>query len=477
MEMSFRFAKQLIRSFAMSENATEKKKLCILVKILLGCTLAIVGLFFLANAVNDVIANICSTLAQILIISLPFLSITALIKIGFSGNELKGVTPAIVILVFASSITYDTAYYEVPRAKQGHAPLVCATNLKGLSNALNVYAFEYGDMLPNENWCDVLIEKVDVGPKSLLCRTSDSVRGESDYCLNKNAAGKKLSELPEDLVLMFEATFAPSEYEIRVPIANRKSFNKLNIDYQYFEGDEKVYLNRWNRTGGPEQLAANRHIVGCNVMFADGSVKPVKDSKLHQLRWNIEGTSYTPESFPVQISSAPSNPIFKVVSFTLVGITCLLFSAFVIIRYKNIKWRFVVILALLSTGTGWFFGVASNFAYNAAETQIGAMLGAIFGLLVGIWFAVIMPKFLSKITNQKGELIFSSSAGMLTGIACSTLVHVSLIIAYQEKNLFGIIVGIPFGILAGAILGTISFLIFSRLYKVERNEVSANEAI
>ena len=53
---------------------------------------------------------------------------------------------------------------------------------------------------------------------------------------------------------------------------------------------------------------------------------------------------------------------------------------------------------------------------------------------------------------------------MLTGILCSTLVHIVLMIFCVESNPFGMIIGIPFGTFAGFILGAISGVIVKKFY-------------
>ena len=201
-----------------------KKKVCFLVKLLLYCILAIVALGFLSNSIEgNFLYSVFSGLAVVLLITLPLLAIAALIRISLKNQQLKGRIIAILILVLSSLVLYQIAYYEVPRARQGMwaSGIICGSNLSGLGKALMIYAADHDDMLPAENWCDLLIEKCDVAPKSFLCKSSDSAKGESDYCLNKNAAGKKLSELPKDLVLLFEVEYTPDEGEIRMPLRNR----------------------------------------------------------------------------------------------------------------------------------------------------------------------------------------------------------------------------------------------------------------
>ena len=88
-----------------------------------------------------------------------------------------------------------------------------------------------------------LVEEVDVPPGSFICRVSGAKKGESSYALNKNAAGKKVSELPGDMVLLFEVKFIPKEGDVRQPIKKRKSFAEFSILSEIFTCDEEVYLD------------------------------------------------------------------------------------------------------------------------------------------------------------------------------------------------------------------------------------------
>ena len=60
---------------------------------------------------------------------------------------------------------------------------------------------------------------------------------------------------------------------------------------------------------------------------------------------------------------------------------------------------------------------------------------------------------------------FATSVGMATGVLCSTLVHLALMIVNQIANPFGIVIGIPFGAFAGAILGFIGGMAVKTCYR------------
>jgi hypothetical protein len=117
------------------------------------------------------------------------------------------------------------------------------------------YAGDYDGQYPTaDKWCDLLMTTSSVADtKQFICRGSDAKIGESSYALNKNIAGKKASEIPEDIVLLFEA--------------------------------EKG----WNQVGGPELLTLENHDgEGCNVLFGGLHVTFVKKERIADLNWGVE---------------------------------------------------------------------------------------------------------------------------------------------------------------------------------------------
>jgi prepilin-type processing-associated H-X9-DG protein len=114
----------------------------------------------------------------------------------------KGITQTdavVAILIIIAVIV--TVIAILPAIRKPRYRLVCGTNLKGMANALNVYAFDYHDKFPvpgagthawdstttdwdnpTKDWTDpdgtvtiaaslyLLVREADVGPKSFICR-------------------------------------------------------------------------------------------------------------------------------------------------------------------------------------------------------------------------------------------------------------------------------------------------------------------
>ena len=130
----------------------------------------------------------------------------------------------------------------------------CGTNLAGLQKGLIVYAYDHDSRYPPaDKWCDLLIQDDIATPKVFVCPQSDAKIGESSYAMNENVGGRKPSELPPDIVVLFETK------------------------------------RGWNQSGGPEILTTENHRgKGCNVVFNDGNVNFVRAEHLGQLKWKTE---------------------------------------------------------------------------------------------------------------------------------------------------------------------------------------------
>ena len=218
--------------------------------------------------------------------------IIALVKIGNSKGQLKGTGLAVAGLVIPAVLTLVVPMVlaimmpALSRTKKIAQRVVCATNLKGLSVTMMVYVNDYDDMLPTENWCDLFIEEVDVSPKSFICSESDTIEGESSYAMNKHIAGKKLNELPINIVLFFETDMGLEDGPQNTSIQTRR-YSQHEFMKGCFDKDSLVYKDRFNQFGGPEDVLI-RHKEGCNFAFADGHVEFIPKDRIADLQWTVE---------------------------------------------------------------------------------------------------------------------------------------------------------------------------------------------
>jgi len=223
--------------------------------------------------------------------------IIALVKISNSNGRLKGngfaITGLVIPIVFiiVTPILMAILMPALSQTKKIAQRVVCGTNLKGLSSAMIVYANDYDDTLPIENWCDLLIEEADVSPKSFICPESDAIEGESSYAINKNIAGMKLTDRPADVVLFFETDMGVENGPRNTSITTRRHYEFLNEFGDVYDENTLVYKDRFNQIGGPEDLLirhSGRGLSGCNVAFADGHVEFVTEDRIAELKWTVE---------------------------------------------------------------------------------------------------------------------------------------------------------------------------------------------
>jgi hypothetical protein len=184
------------------------------------------------------------------------LGIAARVKISKSGGRLKGGGLAIAgiivsgIMLFVSLLIGAALLLPALAKIKQNAPQhnSCENNARQVALAVRLYADENeGKCPPAINWCDAIINNLP-GPDTFKCPQR---RGEkSGFAFNAKLAGKTLSSIPPDTVLVFESA------------------------------------GGWNASGGPEALLP-RPPHGRNYVFgfADGSVREAGRDELPQLRW------------------------------------------------------------------------------------------------------------------------------------------------------------------------------------------------
>jgi prepilin-type processing-associated H-X9-DG protein len=237
---------------------SQKPRTSKLAKISLMCILTSICLFVLfvylrfVNAHNYIGKHfVISIFVAVPVTSFMglILGIAALIQICKSNVPLSGsglaVIATVLSIIFILFISPNFTPYRPP------SRLVCASTVKGLSTVIKVYAYDYNDRLPTiKSWCDLLIAHADVPPTAFVCPESDTKEGQSSYAFNINVDRMNLSQIPPDVVLVFETK--PG----------------------------------WNQVGGPELLTTDNHKGrGCNIGFADGHTEFVKTEDLDTLRW------------------------------------------------------------------------------------------------------------------------------------------------------------------------------------------------
>lgn len=183
------------------------------------------------------------------------LGIAAQVKIRKSGGRLKGGGLAIAGIVLSAfmllvSLLIGAALLlpALAKFKQQAQNNSCANNARQVALAVRLYADENdGKCPPAVNWCDAIVNNLP-GPDAFKCPQRPGEK--SGFAFNAKLAGKTLSSIPPDTVLIFESD------------------------------------GGWNSTGGPETIVSRPpHGKSYVFGFADGSVRQVGRDELPQLRW------------------------------------------------------------------------------------------------------------------------------------------------------------------------------------------------
>ena len=213
----------------------------------------------IASLVMGILTLFCS-----LFMAIPAIicGIIALVKIGKSQGQLKGngfaiagiVVPAVLSLVVVPMLL-AILMPALSKTKMIAQRVVCSTNMQGLSTAMIVYMNDYDDQYPTpDQWCDLLIQEVDVSPKSFQCPLDSE--GAYSYAINGNLY--KISDdkfPPAQMVAIFEA----------------------DLGRNGAGGLDDVMLR--HEQGGQ---------LGCNITFADGYTEFVTEDRIAELKWTVE---------------------------------------------------------------------------------------------------------------------------------------------------------------------------------------------
>jgi prepilin-type processing-associated H-X9-DG protein len=202
-----------------------------------------------------------------------------------SGSESLGKERAwpYVLIIIAFVVQVFVLFYWMQRPRPN--PPVCGTNISGLVKSLVVYANDdkFTRMPPGDKWCDLLVGRDYTSPKQHVCPVSGAVVGESSYAINANLAGKDVSKVSPDTVLLFETKFVAGSSKRDTKINEREFWKTM----PYHNPNTKVYKGRWNQSGGPEILTVENHGgEGCNVAFVDTHVKWIRKEDISKLKWN-----------------------------------------------------------------------------------------------------------------------------------------------------------------------------------------------
>lgn len=169
------------------------------------------------------------------------LGVAGIISTFWKKLNLKGIPLALLWI----PPWYVVIFYVIPMANG----LNCRDYAPNISEAIYRYAEDHKDNFPNlDRWCDVLVDGGYIERKHLRCPNR---KGPCNYALNNNLQGLTLSQVPDEMVVVFETEAG------------------------------------WNQVGGSEIIVDCRfHFQkshGCRINFGNGSSQYIKN--LTTLQW------------------------------------------------------------------------------------------------------------------------------------------------------------------------------------------------
>ena len=351
-----------------------------------------------------------------------------------------------------------------------------AVSLNNFKACIHEYADDNDGNIPDsDKWCDQLILLDDLYLYDLNSIGSDCIEGESSYALNIAAAGKKLVDLPDDLVLIFEVEPDKKEGQRDFPIEQRE-FNKDNKYKGIYTG--LVHKDRWNICCGPERLLLKPNLNYAYIIFAGGEKKQAKFDKLHELRWDIEGTDYSGlfRQKLQKIDEYKYKLQLKIGKTRNLSTACLAVLTIFTLIFYPIKRKDVfrlVIFTFLSAVCGFFFGAISHLLHNYnIHIDIGTSVGLYVGIAAGICYSAIMLNHKSDKGIGRPSFGICITYGIIFGILSSSIVHMSISYVSNEPMLPDMIFGGFFGAGAGLVLGIIFALAFARTKMSKTEQVN-----
>lgn len=131
--------------------------------------------------------------------------------------------------------------------------VICQQQLQKIVSAVQSYADEHKVYPQKDQWMDlILTQSESMAEREFRCPVDS--QGNVSYAMNRTLLDLKLEQVPANMVLLFETDHSHSSI------------------------------------GGPEDVVSRHHKegqLGCNVGFADGSVRFVTENEIERLLWAI----------------------------------------------------------------------------------------------------------------------------------------------------------------------------------------------
>ena len=329
-------------------------------------------------------------------------------------------------------------------------------SMKGLGIAFAIYMNDHEGKVPDgDKWCDEIITKADMTPRSFVPHRQDFVYGETTLALNNVGID---DSFPGDVVMLFEAEDVIENQTRDYPIGQREFMVQDDEgSYDYLKGT-KVYKERWNISGGPEKLLIRPGYYYTEILYADAHVEHILVDDAVSLRWDLEKTDYSDitqakidkaDQVVLEAYNKSKNIAYWLLAFSVV-------SLFFVPR-KLSSWRYLVTFCISITILSSFLGGISDMVHKFFNNGIiGDSLGLLTGLATSIIYCTIIFNIPAKAKNGPALLLWTVLPGAICGGISSGLIHGTIITITNESFQQGVLPGLLFGISVGSMIGIVA---------------------
>jgi len=243
----------------------------------------------------------------------------------------------IAILLFVFMVSLPTLCLCRVRAKD----TVCMVNLRGIYIAAELYSQENKGYLPEAKKWGRAVANIAEEKDVFFCpadkqATMDGI-SLSSYAMNTEAGGKRMAELPEDMVLFFCAEIEESKAQ-QFKQENQKEI--FEVKDRYSESDRKILT----LYGGPE-LVSFRHMIYSDVVSCVMAGGYACQGNPAKMRWYTDQNKEMPRNIKGRINESYDKHLTRIkrqrlaakcqIAGGLAGPYVLWLVVFIIFRYRK----------------------------------------------------------------------------------------------------------------------------------------------
>ena len=221
--------------------------------------------------------------------------------------------------------------------------------------------------------------------------------------------------------------------------------------------------------GGPERMALN-HNKRTNIILVNGHREIIYIgetehlSRLESLQWDRDNTPVTPADYVLVQQQLSQTPPFPIRTTVLAVCVLLAAGAGTIVGRA---WRCPALTVVMAVGgllVGAGFGAWGETLYQPEFYKgIGLAGGAGLGGLTGVCYIGALMRLRVRLMQDASAKQLAVTLGLIAGALAAGLLHLALALTHGQYLL--ILLGIPFGLLGGGLLGAVGGRILCKHYR------------